>query len=174
MKQEQEGKVVVIAYFSQTLQASEKNWSVRDKELFAIVAGLKRSAKILGFNQKCVVYTDHKPLVTILSNPSIPNDKRFRWVEYILRFNVKIKYRPGDKNFLADVLSRQVAYPSEVTEAGGKPGADLEEITDAGMRVIPELDEEVAGAEGQVVAGKDLDKKLAEVNYLEGLRFLVD
>jgi ribonuclease HI len=55
----QEGRVV--AYSSRRLKVHEKNYSIHDLELVAVVHALKTWRHYL-YAQKCDVYTDHKSL----------------------------------------------------------------------------------------------------------------
>lgn len=97
-----------VAMISRSLTVSESHYSVRQQELLAIVFSLKKWRHIvLGY--PILVWTDHQSLSTILSANTRPENSRIiRWLEMILEFNVRIRYRSGEENTLADVLSRMV------------------------------------------------------------------
>ena len=51
-----------VVYESQMLTASEKNYTIHDKELFAIIHALKKWQAYLEGVDKVTVLTDHKSL----------------------------------------------------------------------------------------------------------------
>jgi len=51
------------------------------------------------------VVTDHERLTELMTQKNL-NGRQQRWVTHITRFNFKIEYQPGVKDFLADYLSR--------------------------------------------------------------------
>ena len=55
---------------------------------------------------KCVVYTDHKPLVSLRSQPFL-SQRQTRWVERLESLDLSIEYLPGPLNIVADTLSRK-------------------------------------------------------------------
>ena len=77
-----------------------------------------------------VVYTDHKPLLCLFSK-SLNNTKIQRWAILLAEYGATIKYRPGNNNIRADMLSRLPPAPvsaidssCEYTEPPGEP-ADI-------------------------------------------------
>ena len=55
--------------------------------------------------RRVVVYTDHKPLLCLFSK-SMANTKIQRWAILLAEYGANIKYRPGNNNIRADMLSR--------------------------------------------------------------------
>jgi hypothetical protein len=82
LQQEHEGKWVPVAFYSRKLAGSQKNWTTREKETYAIVAALRKWAGIIGF-QPVVVKTDHRSLVVWVTEQmdtlSGPRGRRARW-----------------------------------------------------------------------------------------------
>ncbi|GKG09806.1 putative reverse transcriptase domain-containing protein, partial [Tanacetum coccineum] len=81
----QRGKV--IAYASRQLKILEKNYTIHDLELGAVVFALKSlqhifSQKELNMRQRC-------------------------WIELFSDYNCEIRYHPGKVNVVADALSRK-------------------------------------------------------------------
>ena len=75
----QDGKVV--AYASRQLKVHEKNYTTQDLELAAVVHALKIWRHYLIWN-KCEIYTDHKSLKYIFTQPDL-NLRQRRWLELI-------------------------------------------------------------------------------------------
>lgn len=93
-----------IAYASRTLNEHEVNYSTIEKELCAIVWGVKYFRPYL-FGREFNILSDHKPLVW-LANMKTPNSKIIRWKTQLEEFDYKITHIAGSKNKVADPLSR--------------------------------------------------------------------
>ena len=100
------GKDLPIAYASRTLNESELNYSVIEKELLAIVWSVKHFRPYL-FGRKFTIVTDHRPL-TWLFNCREPNSRLVRWRIKLEEYDYKIIYKKGSLNANADALSRNV------------------------------------------------------------------
>nr|ABA95104.1 retrotransposon protein, putative, Ty3-gypsy subclass [Oryza sativa Japonica Group] len=99
----QDGKVV--AYASRQLRPHEKNYPTHDIELAAVVHALKIWRHYL-FSTRTEVYTDHKSLKYIFTQPDL-NMRQRRWLELIKDYDMGIHYHPGKANVVADALSRK-------------------------------------------------------------------
>ncbi|WVZ52807.1 LOW QUALITY PROTEIN: hypothetical protein U9M48_003829 [Paspalum notatum var. saurae] len=99
----QEGRV--IAYASRQLRKHEANYPTHDLELAAVVHALKIWRHYL-LGNTCHIYTDHKSLKYILSQPEL-NMRQRRWLELIKDYDLEIHYHPGKANVVADALSRK-------------------------------------------------------------------
>lgn len=99
----QDGKVV--AYGSRQLRPHEKNYPTHDIELAAVVHALKIWRHYL-FGTRTEVYTDHKSLKYIFTQPDL-NMRQRRWLELIKDYDMGIHYHPGKANVVADALSRK-------------------------------------------------------------------
>ena len=51
------------------------------------------------------VVTDHESLTKLMRQKNL-NGRQHRWLTHISKYDYKIEYQPGAKNFLADYLSR--------------------------------------------------------------------
>ncbi|WVZ58410.1 hypothetical protein U9M48_008686 [Paspalum notatum var. saurae] len=95
----------VIAYASRQLRKHEANYPTHDLELAVVVHALKiRRHYTLG--NTCHIYTDHKSLKYILTQPEL-NMRQRRWLELIKDYDLEIHYHPGKANVVADALSRK-------------------------------------------------------------------
>ncbi|KAC9469347.1 hypothetical protein E3N88_45779 [Mikania micrantha] len=83
----------VIAYASRQLNVHEKNYTIHDLELGAVVFALKIWRHYL-YGTKCTIFTDHKSLQHIFDRKEL-NMRQRRWVELIGDYDCAIKYHPG-------------------------------------------------------------------------------
>ena len=61
---------------------------------------------------KCEIYTDHKSLKYIFTQPDL-NLKQRRCLELVKDYNVEIHYHPDKANVVADALSRKSYEPKD-------------------------------------------------------------
>lgn len=112
----------VICFSGRGLRASEKNWSVSEKECLAVIEGIKYFRVYLA-NTRFIVKTDHKA-IEFLKNVKEPNGRLGRWIIFLQGYNYEIQYKPGSKHGNADSLSRR-PYPEtpedDEEEAGEIP-----------------------------------------------------
>ena len=104
LEQEQDGKLHPVAYASGSLSKSEKNYGVTELEALGVVWAIKHFRSYL-IGHKCVIFTDHAPLKSMLSAKH-PSGKLARWSQTLAEVDVEIQYRPGRKHSNADALSR--------------------------------------------------------------------
>ena len=121
----QEGRVV--AYASRQLRPHEGNYPTHDLELAAVVHALKIWRHYL-IGNRCEVYTDHKSLKYIFTQPDL-NLRQRRWLELIKDYDMSIHYHPGKANVVADALSRK-SYCNALCIEGmcGELQQDLERL----------------------------------------------
>lgn len=112
---EQDGRPV--GFDSAVLNKHELNYTVREKELLAIVRAFQRWGFYLAY-AFTTVYTDHESLTGLLRPQRemlVPKARRIaRWTEFLSNFRMEIRYVPGKTNDVADALSR---LPGETTVA---------------------------------------------------------
>ncbi|GKE04746.1 putative reverse transcriptase domain-containing protein [Tanacetum coccineum] len=95
----------VIAYASHQLKIHEKNYTIHDLELGAVVFAFKMWRHYL-YGTKCVVFIDHKSLQHILDKKEL-NIRQRRWLELLSDYDCEILYHQGKANVVADALSRK-------------------------------------------------------------------
>lgn len=93
-----------VAFASRTLKDAEKNYSTTEKELLAIVWGVKHFRPYL-LSKEFIVYTDHKPLQGVLKSQD-PSSRILRLQNKLSEFQYKVVYKSGKSNTNADALSR--------------------------------------------------------------------
>ena len=95
-----------LGFFSKKLQQAERNYSTFDRELLAIytaVRHFRHHLEGIPFD----ILTDHKPIVHAFTKISDAwSNRQRRHLSSISEFNCNIKYIPGNKNPVADALSR--------------------------------------------------------------------
>ena len=101
----QDDKLVVLEFASKTLTPAETKWPAYEREAYAIRWGVERFEDYIkaGFT---VVISDHKPLVSM---STATNSKVLRWSLYLQQFDLDIRHINGEKNQIADWLSRSCA-----------------------------------------------------------------
>ena len=107
------GLEVPIRYFSGTFKGSEKNWIIREKELYSFYCGVKYCEELL----ICRSFTwrsDNKSISTLADSTlkaktsGSPNYRVLRWLDYLNRFDFCTKLFKGTDGemCLADTISR--------------------------------------------------------------------
>lgn len=92
-----------ISYFSRKLTPTETRYSTFDRELLAIYLAIKHFRHFIE-GRIFTVYTDHKPLTFSLNSKIDKHSPRH--LDYISQFTCDIRYVQGQKNPVADALSR--------------------------------------------------------------------
>jgi hypothetical protein len=106
LAQDYEGREHPIAFASRVLSPTETKYSVIEKELLAIVFGVKRFRPFL-YGQPFVVYCDHNPLQHI-SSLKDSHGRIARLRRFLADYNCDVRYRPGKDNWNADCISRRL------------------------------------------------------------------
>jgi hypothetical protein len=83
----------VIAYSLRQLRKHEVNYPTHDLELAAVVHALKIWRHYL-LGNVCNIYTDHKSLKYIFTQPDL-NMRQRRRLELINDYNLNVQYHPG-------------------------------------------------------------------------------
>ena len=90
-----------IAFYSRKLNPAQTRYTTTERELLSIVETLKEFRNIL-LGQQITVYTDHRNLTFKHFN----TERVMRWRLIVEEFNPKLVYIKGDRNVVADALSR--------------------------------------------------------------------
>jgi hypothetical protein len=127
LSQGETGKDLPVAFASRTLNKAERNYSTTEKDLLAIVWGMRYFRPYL-FGTKFVVVTDHKPFTWIMSVKD-PGSRLLRWRIKSEEYDYDILYKKGGggrQNTKADALSRVNSLVKEQGETEEKK----EQVTD--------------------------------------------
>lgn len=107
LQQKIENKWEPLAFFSKSMSATQRRYSVYDRELLAMYTAVKHFRRLIE-GENVIITTDHKPLVHALTRPASSSDtpRRERQLHFISQFCSNIEYIKGEDNTVADALSR--------------------------------------------------------------------
>ncbi len=91
-----------LKFLSKALQSSQLRWSTPEKEAYAIFMACQKFAPVLQ-DRAFTLRTDHANLVYISNSGSA---KVMRWKIALQEFQMVVEHIPGEKNTVADELSR--------------------------------------------------------------------
>ena len=102
-----------LAYESASFDPAERNYTIGEQELLAVVFALRKWRTYLEGNPHPVrIVTDHMPL-TYLPTKGTLGPMQVRWSEYLSRFHLEWVHTAGKHN-IADVLSRMPSHAALV------------------------------------------------------------
>lgn len=90
-----------IAFYSRKLSPAQTRYTTTERELLSIVETLKEFRNIL-LGQQLVVHTDH----VNLTYKNFTTDRVMRWRLFLEEYSPDLRYVKGDRNIVADALSR--------------------------------------------------------------------
>ena len=105
--EEEDGKWRPVTFLSKSLNETERNYKIHDKEMLAIIRGLESWRHLLeGAKFKFKIWTDHKNLKYFMKAQKL-NRRQARWALYLSGFNFTLKHMLETKIGKADGLSRR-------------------------------------------------------------------
>ena len=108
LEQEFNGVRKPIAFFSRVLQEAERRYDTFGRELLAIYDAITHFKRLLQ-HQHFTIYTDHKPIIPLLSKMSITEKHPRRILQQLSRlsdYEFTAHHISGEQNDVADLLSR--------------------------------------------------------------------
>ena len=107
----EEGKEVVIAYFSRVLQPHEYNYDITTREALAVLSAIRHFATYLRFVEDFIIQTDHIDLKYIFKGQKRTKQEShrlIRWALYLSGFPSYIQFCSGTSPMIrmVDFLSR--------------------------------------------------------------------
>lgn len=94
-----------MAFESTTFKGAELNYPVHEKELLAIIRALKKWRTDL-VGSTFFVFTDHKTLENFNTQKDLSR-RQARWMEFLSQYDAHFVYVQGERNSVADALSRR-------------------------------------------------------------------
>jgi len=120
-----DNKLHAVSYGSQALTKSQRNWTVSQLELAAIVSGL-RAYECFAIRTEVTVITDNSHCLAL--DKWLPvNARERRMIAYLMQFRLKVRYLEGCKNAPADALSRSLDDMSPETRLKFAPELNLKD-----------------------------------------------
>jgi len=99
-----------VAFLSKSLNETEQNYEIHDKEMLAIIRGLEAWRHLLeGAQSKFEIWTDHKNLGYFMKVQNL-NRRQARWALYLSQFDFILKHVAGTKMGKTDRLSRRADW----------------------------------------------------------------
>jgi len=131
LSQVQEGREVVVAYYSKSPSPTTRNYCTTRKELLAVIQSVKHFRPYL-YGRPFRLRTGHASLIWLCKRAE-PSSQVARWLKVLVEFFYWIEHRPGKKHGNADGLSRR---PDEGCKQcrnierrdGGPPRSELETL----------------------------------------------
>ena len=106
-QKDNKGTLRPIGFYSRKFTSSEVNYEIYDKELLAIIEGLKNWRHYcIGTDIPVIVFTDHRNLQYFMSSRHL-NRRQARWSLFLADYNFEISVRSGAQQIVSDALSRQ-------------------------------------------------------------------
>ena len=127
------------SFYSRALNPAERNYPTHDKELLAIIEGVKKWEPVLT-GTRCEVLTDHASLAHLKSQRDL-SPWQIRWNETLARFDMDIHFIPDVMNSAADALSRYLYIQQPRTDP--TPSDDLVEVC---LIMAAEVDSDITDA----------------------------
>ena len=104
-----DGSQHAVLYISKKFSRPQLNWSVSEKELYSLVYTIRKYGYLFyGSKYPITFVCDHKPLANWERWNLTP--KLARWMDTLNSVHWKFEYIKGEKNTIADSLSRNPAY----------------------------------------------------------------
>ena len=101
------GRWKPVAFLSKSLNETERNYEIHDKEMLVILRGLETWRHLLeGVQFRFEIWTDHKNLEYFMKAQKL-NRRQARWALYLSQFDFTLKHVPGMRMGKADGLSRR-------------------------------------------------------------------
>ncbi|CAM9548359.1 unnamed protein product, partial [Heterosigma akashiwo] len=116
MQKIEDGEVVAIAYASRLNNSAQRNYSVFDLELLAIVFGVTKYRSYI-YGRTVCIRTDHAALTNLMSITR-PSGRLARYQMLLSEYSFTTEFKPGRDNYVADCLSRHTGIPVATKEGG--------------------------------------------------------
>jgi hypothetical protein len=109
LTQQQPGGERVVAYYSRKLTPTERNYEVHERELLAVVEATKAWRHYL-YGRPFRLLTDNWANKHIQSQPRLDPRRMAKMMMKLQGYDFQIEHIPGEKNVVADLLSRRADY----------------------------------------------------------------
>ena len=118
-----------ITFYSRKLTPREQKYSTYDRELLAIYSSIKFFRHFVE-GREFIIFTDHRPLTFAFTKKADScSPRQLRQLDFIAQFSTDLRHVTGEKNVVADALSRINAFqltPTDYESLAGEQEADEE------------------------------------------------
>ncbi|XP_011688911.1 PREDICTED: uncharacterized protein LOC105450661 [Wasmannia auropunctata] len=160
-----------IFFASRSLTESEIQYAQIEKEMLAIVFATQKFKNYI-YGKKVTVWTDHKPLITIVKKKvsDIVSPRLQRLKLKLLKFDLEAKYCPEKYLYVADLLSRDYNLDPVEEDPNNMPFGSYkfkQFAEDFGMQIItssPHYPKSNGQAESGVKIAKSFLKKQVDLD----------
>ena len=112
-QQQEDGKWRPVSCLSKGFSDVETRYDTHDRELLGIIRALESLRHFLmGTKYPVTVLTDHKNL-NYFRTKQFLSDRQVRWMDFLSKFDLQIRYRPGKQSQVPDLLSRRADHVPE-------------------------------------------------------------
>jgi len=103
----EDGKWRPVAFISKSLNTTEQNYGIHDKEMLAVIKCLEAWRHYLeGAKLEFKTWTDYKNLQYFMTSQKL-NQRQVQWALYLSQFNFILKHVPGKSMGKTNRLSRR-------------------------------------------------------------------
>ena len=114
-KQQEDDLYHPVAFRSQSMTATERNYEIYDRELLAIIQALEDWRHyLIGLPKPFTIYSDHANLTHWRTARHLTR-RQARWYMTLSQYNFNLVHKPGKKNIVPDAMTRDSTR--EVTDA---------------------------------------------------------
>uniref|UniRef100_A0A0K0FRB5 RNA-directed DNA polymerase n=1 Tax=Strongyloides venezuelensis TaxID=75913 RepID=A0A0K0FRB5_STRVS len=106
LQEDENNQLRVISYASRALREIERRWQITEKEALAVVFGVKKFHYYI-YGKTTDIYTDQRAVLAI-KNAKESQTKLRRYQLAVAPYNLRIFYKEGKANVVADLLSRNM------------------------------------------------------------------
>jgi hypothetical protein len=99
-----EGHKNPVLYLSKRFSGPQFNWSITEKEGYAVIWAIKKLEPLL-YGKHFTVKTDHNSLIKLFHGTTMKS-KVARWAMSVAEFDFDVEYNQAQDNKVADLLSR--------------------------------------------------------------------
>ena len=164
-QQDEHGDLRPVAYMSKKMNSAQLNYAVHEWELLAVIEAFKAwRCYLYGSSTPIDIYTDHHSLTYLSTQPNL-SPRQSRWVEQLQDYSFKIHHLAGDKNVVADALSRRADYESAYQQ-------EQEARHQRGALDRPRLQLEMAGLASSSTKSNITSSSIIALSVLEEIRAL--
>lgn len=173
MQAAEDGKRHPVAYDGRKLTSAELKYPVHEKELLAIKHALRTWHPYVDNNHEILVYTDHSTL-QYLPTTKIQSRRLDRWTAEFQEYKLKMVYRPGKDNTIADAISRRADFLNALRLDWDSFSTPMNDALAALNAEMMAEDDPYFLNLGLALAGKDYDKKYEDRIQVEKSKYRVE